>query len=187
MISTSCSTTSLPKRRKRLIGQRNNQGRTFLHELIIAGKTRALGLALSPTKGLAWVLSSWLQYPGMDHKNDESLPDVHVVTRDNSGLNLKSTASLLGRFEMEKMIDEFSEFQILYDLSMSVQYNVREVDGFPNLAKFGNVSLSSVATRFIRFQNEWASKGPKNNGLRLDIADTVSISLAKVDFRFFGG
>ena len=141
----------------RLFDQTNGQGRSFLHELIISGKQRALDIVLSPRDGLAWRLEI----------------NVHVMTRDKKGLNLQDTCRLLGRFEMEKMIDEFVEWRSLYDLSCKVRSYGSPSFG-PNdltsISKFGERQrASSIAHRLVRFRQYWDRKMPKSSHLNLDI------------------
>ena len=142
-----------------MIRQRNNQGRLWLHELIIAGNSRALELALSPSEALAWLHFSWFDAHA-----------VHEVTKDKQGLNLIDTARLLGRFNMEKMVDKFSELHLLFGLSRQLENECEDVcwnngfsylatsEGIPNteaLESFGNEKPSSVALRLIQFYRDF--------------------------------
>jgi len=168
---------------ERLFSQVNNHGRTFLHELIILGNTRALDLALSPKEGLAWRLFWWFRAPAF--KSNEPLSSVHVVTRDKQGLNLKDTARLLGRFKMEKMIDEFEGCFLLYDLSCSLDAmcDKQGKNDFPDeatISKFGGETALSVARRLIRFYDHCERNGPRERMGRNSSIEFVVASLCRL-------
>jgi hypothetical protein len=95
-------------KQERLIRQKNNQGRSWLHELVLSGNSRALDLVLSPTGGLVvWQFSSWLR--------DEDM-SIRTATRDKNGVSLMGAARRLGRYKMENMINEFAEWDMLCKL-----------------------------------------------------------------------
>jgi hypothetical protein len=105
--------------------QTNNQRRSWLHELVISGNSGAMDLALSPKGNLAWTLSLYLE--AKDCGREGPISDIC------------GTAYLLGRYGIEKMIDDLS----LTLRSIGLGVRPFEVPSSKVLSKFGGETVWS--------------------------------------------
>lgn len=150
---------------RNLFRHKNKKGRLWLHDIVISGNRRVLDLALSPCDGFFWVLLQRLRSQQLSEDHSCGLG----VTRDNSGFDLKDTARLLGHYDMEKMIDQFTTFSLLHDLSYRLDWKYLSIIwgddicpedscvGVPSseiLCQFTDPAFS-VARRLIRFSHDF--------------------------------
>jgi hypothetical protein len=138
-----------------LIEHRNHKGRSWLHALVIAGNATALSITFSPQGGMAWRVADMIRYRPLG--NDEVLlRTLHSEIRDIEGRSLRDTAKLLGRVEIEKIIDEFAAFYLLFDLHQKTTHSFKssEFNVEDDLLMFSGEHPSFVARRVIRFSDE---------------------------------
>jgi hypothetical protein len=114
------------------LGHRNHQRRSWLHELVIAGNARALSVIFCPRGGMAWRVAEMIR---CHRDGNEKMPQriFHSETRDLEGRSLRDTALLLGRVEIEKMIDEFAAFYILFDLHQKIDLILQNSDSMSRM------------------------------------------------------
>jgi hypothetical protein len=141
-----------------LIGHRNHQGRSWLHALVITGNARALSIIFSPRGGMAWRVAEMICYNRVGNEKTAERT-FHSATRDLEGRSLHDTARLLGRVEIEKMIDEFAVFYLLSDLHQKIYFKSSEFSVEDDLSNFSGEDPSFVARRLIRFSDEFLMGG----------------------------
>jgi hypothetical protein len=112
---------------------------------------------------LAWHIANC--YLDFTYKITEPLPNVHVMTRDKNGLNLKLWAHQMGQHKMEKMIDEFAEWHSLYELSLRLDMLscITDLDLLNDIAisKFGDGEMAlSAGKHLICFRTCWHQMTP---------------------------
>ena len=138
-----------------LIGRRNHEGRSWLHVLVIAGNATALSIIFSPRGGMAWRVVDIICY-NLFGNEEFTQRTFHSETRDVEGRSLHDTAKLLGRVEIEMMIDEFAAFYLLFDIHTNIIFSPKssEFNVEDDLSKFSGEHPSFIARRLIRFSDE---------------------------------
>lgn len=142
-----------------LFSQKNSDGRTWLHELLLSGNERAIDVALSPKLGLAWEIAEWLWQL---LRTASSQSDVLDMTRDEKGMSLIDCCRCHSdrRVRMERRIEEFLDFVAVFALFCKLEGECKyETDPFeiPNgrsLRFFGDGDAKSVARRLVGFYRQ---------------------------------
>jgi hypothetical protein len=164
-----------------LIGNKNHEGRSWLHELVIAGNARALSVIFSPRGGMAWRVAEMVYYH-RDRNEQMSQRSFHSETRDLKGISLRDSARLLGSVDIEKMIDEFAVFYLLFDLNQRINFLYKSSDFCvdKDLSKFSGEDPSCVARRLIRFTDEFSDEAHALHPIRSNISSWVERGHASV-------